>query len=175
MFTALKPLTFHSDAVCNHFTCGYDHDDCGECAPGCSFDKLSNGYCEDECFTGSCAFDKDDCFASLPTTALIAASDDDLNRKKATKPPHKKKTSVPTNAPQQPKQLPEACKQTSATCLPEWIGDKYCDVIACGRECDLDDCQEIASTTTCSQTCQNSDLYNDKWYVRQQQGTYLLD
>ena len=156
----------YSDAVCNHYTCGFDNDDCGQCAEGCPYQKLSNGICDPECFNATCAFDAGDCFSASsfrrltsiePPTNKLATSTDQT-------PNHMVEPVLDASSVRRLEafELPLACNQTSDSCNPLWIGDKYCDVIACGRECDQQDCQQVASVETCSQTCRNADLFNDR-------------
>jgi len=148
----MKLTLSESDPVCNHYTCGYDRGDCGQCAPGCTVDKIRNGVCDPECFNPACAFDTDDCFPTgeeeddeTSGSRLLAESSPATKASKAGK-----------------SKLPKACKQASKRCKPKWIGDKYCDLIACGRECDAADCQQADTSAECFQTCRPQDLYNDR-------------
>jgi len=129
------------DPVCNHYTCQFDQGDCGPCSPGCPYQKLGNGVCDEACFNALCAFDVDDCFkTSRRLSDPMSMTPDDS----VVSTPH----------------LPSFCNVTSFFCDPAWIGDKYCDLIACGQECDIVDCQSTSSTEQCSPTCSPTLLTN---------------
>lgn len=142
LLRALTNIHIFSDPVCNHYTCGYDHDDCGQCAPGCSHDMLSNKICDQACYNATCAFDNKDCFANATVGRRLHAEmieETTLNNARE----------LDDDAYGEPdgKTLPPICQ---ATCLPQHIGDKYCDALLCGRECDFDDCRKYQTVETCN-------------------------